>query len=121
MNVAPLFKHSSSADHQDQWIAEFSRSKDLDATAISPIPPVFILINSSLEVVWMSSESCAPSFVFLFSILKKDLWTFKQGFLSLKFEEKNCNMIFRKWGEGGSKAGWNFSENSTLLVWPPVP
>ena len=56
MNVAPLFKHSSSADHQDQWIAEFSRSKDLDATAIPPIPPVFILINSSLEVVWMSSE-----------------------------------------------------------------
>ena len=29
-------------------------------------------------------------------------------------------MIFRKWG-GGAKAVWNFSEVSSVLVWPPVP
>ena len=48
-------------------------------------------------------------------------WTFKQGFLSMKFEEKNCNMIFRKWGGGGSKAVWNILENSFLLLTPSVP
>ena len=30
-------------------------------------------------------------------------------------------MIFRKWGEGGSTAVWNFSENSSVLVASPVP
>ena len=30
------------------------------------------------------------------------------------FSEKKRNMIFRKWG-GGSKAVWNFSENSSVL------
>ena len=31
-------------------------------------------------------------------------------------------MIFRKWGGGGGpKAVWNFSENSSVLVGPPVP
>ena len=32
-----------------------------------------------------------------------------------------CNMIFRKWGVGGSKADWNFSKNSSIFVWPSVP
>ena len=32
--------------------------------------------------------------------------------------QKICNIIFRKWG-GGSKAVWNFSQNSSdLLAWP---
>ena len=31
-------------------------------------------------------------------------------------------MIFRKWGGGGgSKAVWNFSENSSVLVWGGFP
>ena len=29
--------------------------------------------------------------------------------------------FFEKRGGGGSKALWNFSENSSVLVWPPVP
>ena len=36
-NVAPIFEHSfKSTDHLDQWIIEFNRSKDLDATAPPP-------------------------------------------------------------------------------------
>ena len=37
-------------------------------------------------------------------------WTFIRGFFGSFSEEKNCNIISRKWG-GGSKAVWNFSEN----------
>ena len=36
------------------------------------------------------------------------------------FLRKKCNMIFQKWG-GGSKAVWNFFENSSVLVSSPVP
>ena len=36
------------------------------------------------------------------------------------FSEKNCNMISRKLGRG-SKAVWNFSENSSVLLSSPVP
>ena len=32
--------------------------------------------------------------------------------LFLTYSEKNCNMIFRKWGGGGLKAVQNFSEKS---------
>ena len=41
------------------------------------------------------------------------------GFLSVFFE-KNCNLIFRKWG-GRSKAVWIFSAITSVLVAPPVP
>ena len=34
---------------------------------------------------------------------------------------KKGNIIFRKLGRGGSKAVWNFSENSSVLVALPVP
>ena len=34
---------------------------------------------------------------------------------------KNCNITFRKWAEGGSKAVWNFSENSSVLEGEGVP
>ena len=30
-------------------------------------------------------------------------------------------MIFRKWGGGGSKAVWNFSKKSSVLVWVYIP
>ena len=33
---------------------------------------------------------------------------------------KNCNITFRKWG-GGSKAVWNFSENSSVLEEVGIP
>ena len=49
-------------------------------------------------------------------------WTFKQGFLSIEFEII-YNMIDQKWGGGGpgSKAIWNFPENSSVLEAQPVP
>ena len=34
---------------------------------------------------------------------------------------KNCNITFRKWGGGGSKAVWNFSENSSVLEKVGIP
>ena len=33
----------------------------------------------------------------------------------MNFGKKIRNMIFRKWGGGGSTAVWNFSENSSVL------
>ena len=39
--------------------------------------------------------------------------------LKRAFREKKCNMIFQN--EGGSKAIWKFSDNSSVLVAPPVP
>ena len=42
MNVEPVFKHlglSMSTVHQDQWILEFNKSKDLDASAPPKKPP----------------------------------------------------------------------------------
>ena len=40
------------------------------------------------------------------------MWTFKQGFLSMKLIQ-NPQYDFPK---GGSKAVWNISENSSVLV-----
>ena len=37
------------------------------------------------------------------------------------FEHKICDKIFRKRGGGVSKAVWNFSENSSVLVAPSFP
>ena len=34
---------------------------------------------------------------------------------------KNCNITFRKWAGGGSRAVWNFSENSSVLEGECVP
>ena len=35
--------------------------------------------------------------------LRCRFWTFNKGFLSMKFEEKNCNIIFQK---RGGRGGW---------------
>ena len=45
-------------------------------------------------------------------------WT---AFAILAMFGKESNMIFRKLGGGGSKAVWNFSENSSVLVSLPSP
>ena len=34
---------------------------------------------------------------------------------------KKLQYGFLKMRGGGSKATWNFSENSSVLLWPPVP
>ena len=45
------------------------------------------------------------------------IWTYA---LLLHFCREKRNVTFRKWG-GGSKAVWNFSENSSVLVAWPLP
>ena len=62
------------------------------------------------------------------------IWTFKQGYLTMKLIQrglfrlclKNLQHNFPKMRGGGSKAVWNFSENSSGLEgvgfpkqWPP--
>ena len=47
-------------------------------------------------------------------------WTFKHGFLSMKFR-KSRNMIFRKWGGVGGKGRLDPSENSSVSEAPPAP
>ena len=50
--------------------------------------------------------------------LRCRFWTFIKGFFG-RFPK---NIFFWKWGGGGgSKAVWNFSENSSVLVAWPVP
>ena len=48
-----LNSHLKSTDHQHQWITAPSKSPFLD-------------LSSSLDVVWMSSESCSKSFCIYF-------------------------------------------------------
>ena len=45
-------------------------------------------------------------------------WTFKQVFFGDFFEKLQHDYL--KMRGGGSKAIWNFSENSSILVWPLV-
>ena len=57
------------------------------------------------------------------------IWTFKQGYLTMKtatFEGfvaslKNLQYNFPKMRGGGSKAVWNFSENSSVLEEVGIP
>ena len=41
--------------------------------------------------------------------------------ISWEIGSYNTKQSGRKWGGGGSKAVWNFSENSSVLVYPSVP
>ena len=62
---------------------------------------------------WMNFRKSSKGLYFRF-------WTFIQGFKE-GFGEKNLHYNFLKMREGGSKAVWNFSENSSVLVPWPVP
>ena len=59
----------------------------------------------------------------MFIVQSKNLYcrffTFIHG-LKEGFSEKICTIIFREWG-GGSKAIWNFSEDSIVLIPLPDP
>ena len=45
-------------------------------------------------------------------------WTFNGAFWAWNYK-RIATWVYEK--EGGSKAFWNFSKNSSVLVWPPVP
>ena len=69
MNVAPVFKHPST-DHQEQYIIEFNRSKDLYDTATTPHPDPF----STLVVPWIVCRLDG----FLFIVGRNDFQTLRE-------------------------------------------
>ena len=55
------------------------------------------------------------------SIYVAEFGPFNRAFWAWNLKKKNCKIIYRKLGVGGSKTLWNFSEMQSVFETPPIP
>ena len=109
--------------HKMTWVASFFQvlRKKSEATILQPEIKVTRLwgAGDATQNGWIFGKVLKGGGHFQSKNLCCRFCTFKQAFF-WTLSEKNCNIIFWKWG-GGVTCCWKFSEKSSILVASPVP